>query len=110
MTYISQKIVTIEVAQKESAQRVDEVRAQVSMVETKAVKVENTFHMIEGDFKQLKVNSRRLENVDNLCNLRLKGLKEGMEEHDLKTYLETLLTSCLGSSDTEEVIQLTFSH
>lgn len=37
--------------------------------------------------------------------MRLKGLKEGMEDLDLKVYLETLLTGCL-ASDTKVEISL----
>lgn len=42
-------------------------------------------------------------------NLRLRGLKEGVECNDLKSYIETLLTSCLGS-DTEAEVKLSFAY
>lgn len=69
------------------------------------------------DQRQLMIQTqelqRTLEVVDNkarINNLRLKGLKEGIEESDLKAYLETLLTCCLPSETGGWVIGLSFAN
>lgn len=62
-------------------------------------KFDVAFQNVEEDYGYLKVESKKLykviEGVNNNLqknNFRLKGLKEGVEEGNLKQYLETLLT------------------
>lgn len=50
-----------------------------------------------------------MDNKSQRNNLRLKGLKEGEEEGDLKGYLEKILTSYLAPR-TETGVTLTFAH
>lgn len=91
-----------------------EVKAQVNLLEKRSTKLGTAFSMLEDNLKQRESDSARIsqivEEVDNnlrRSNLRLRSLKEGIEGDSLKTYLETLLTGCLGS-DTDGVVQLDF--
>lgn len=89
---------------------------QVTVVETQSNKLEHSVQLISEGHKQLENDSRKLasiiEQMDNNLwknNQRLRGLKEELEEQDLKTYLEKLLTTCMGS-DTEEEKQLALAY
>lgn len=57
------------------------------------------------DFDDLE---QTVENVDNSLrknNIRLKGVKEGMEGKDSRQFLEEVFTACLGS-ESEVVVQI----
>lgn len=93
------------------------LKTRLSLLRVKhSVKLENAPRMMDEDYKHIEYKINRLEQVleevDNKAhkfNLWLKGLKEGLEEQDLKKKLETLLTGCLGS-ETEEEVQLAFAY
>lgn len=88
----------------------------MSQLENKSQKLDTEISMLKEDLKQVDTHSnslhRVLKEVDNnhsKNNLTLKGLKEGIERDDLKSYLDALLTSCMGSETNVEV-NLTFAH
>lgn len=110
LSKVVQKIEGLEVGQKELSQKIAIVNAQVIQVDTKTHKLDTAARMLEEDLNQVQVDTRELYNIveveDNkLCknNLCLRGLKEGIEGDNLKTYIEALLISCMGSETYKEI-------
>lgn len=116
MSSIAQKIDMLEHGQKDIVQNVDKIKTQVVQLESRLNKHDSTFRKVEQDCKYFEFEMGRLgkiiEDLDNNYrrnNMRLKGLNEEVEDGNLKQYLETLLTGCLGS-DTDAEVQVTYAH
>lgn len=77
--------------------------------EQKEARLEKAFELLENDFKVIEDQSeeahRTAENVNILWqkNLHLRGLKEGAEGDNLKTFQENLFMACIGSESNVEV-------
>lgn len=50
--------------------------------------------LLENDLDDLETLVESVDNNVKNNNIRLKGLNEGIEGNDLKTYLEDTFTSC----------------
>lgn len=77
--------------QKDFVRKVDKIKAQVVWLETRSNTHGTVFCKVEQDCKYLETEtgklSRIIEDLDNTQrrnNQRLKGLKEGVEEGNLK--------------------------
>lgn len=97
-------------------QQVNVIKGQIIQLGNRTVKLDTAFRMVEDKFKHLEKDSDRLyktvEDLDNNWhknNLHLKGLKEGLENDNLKGNLEKLLTGTL-SSDTDVEVKLYFTY
>lgn len=90
------------------------IKGQIVQIDNGMGKLDTALRMTD-NFKQLEEYSSKLQKVvealdNNLRrqNLHLRGLKEGLEDDNLKRYLENL-TGCL-NCDTEKEVKLTFAH
>lgn len=57
------------------------------------------------DFEELEQTVESVDNNLRKSNIRLKGVKGGVEGKDLKQFLEEVFTACLGS-DCDVVVQI----